>query len=236
MPSHTLSLSFLTVFAVLALFVGSAGAFCLEPHPKVSAEFFKSDAVFVGTVLTERTVPEKDGADDGDDGWVYRLRIKQTFRGSVRDAVEVFTENNSGRFQLVVGETYLLFAYKEQGHLTIYNCGNSGSLSQTEDLIPQIKKIKKTTGGEVEGLITIQSSVLPLAEISIVVRGEHKTYRGVTGRDGWFHIHVPAGTYTVRPESSSWDIVPFDLSYDKPDHVVIHDGGSAGLKFLASPK
>jgi len=233
MPSHALSLSFLTVIAALALFVRPAGAVCLEPHPKVSAEFFKSDAVFVGTVLTERTVPEKDGAYDG---WVYRLRIKQTFRGSVRDAVEVFTENSSGRFPLVVGETYLLLAYKEQGRLTIDNCGNSGSLSQTEDLIPQIKKIKKTTGGEVEGLITVQSSVLPLAKISIVVRGEQKTYRGVTGRDGWFHIHVPAGTYTVRPESSSWDIVPFDLSYDKPDHVVIHDGGTAELKFLASPK
>ncbi len=233
MPRHNLLLSSLAIVAGLALFVGSAGAVCLEPHPKVSAEFFKSDAVFIGTVLKERTIPEKGGAYDG---WMYRLRVKQTFRGSVRDTAEVFTENSSGRFPLVVGETYLLFAYKQVGRLTIDNCGNSGPLSRAEDLISQIRKVKKTTGGEIEGQISVGSSVVPLAGVSIVVRSEQKTYRGVTGQDGWFHIQVQAGTYTVRPELSNWDIVPFDLSYDNPDHVVIHDGGSAALKYLASPK
>jgi len=193
MPAHSLILSALGVVVALALFVGSADAVCLEPHPKVSAEFFKSDAVFVGTVLTESTVPEKDEAYGG---WVYRLRIKKTFRGLVGDTVEVFTENSSGRYPLVVGETYLLFADTSDGRLTITNCGNSSLLSQSEDLIRQIRMIKETSGGEIEGQISVGSSGLPQAGVNIV---------------------------------------PFDLSYDDPDHVVIHDGGSAALKFLASP-
>ncbi len=231
--NRTLTCAPLAGVAALLLFVDSAGAVCPEPHPKVCAEFFKSDAVFVGTVLTERTVPERERAYDG---WVYRLRVRQTFRGAVRDILEVFTENSSGRFPLVVGETYLLFASVDEGRLTIDNCGNSGPLSQLQNLIPQIRKIKRTSGAEIEGEVSAGPGMPPPAGITIVVRGAQKTYRGVTARDGWFHIHVPPGKYTIRAESSAWKVVPFDLSYDDPDRIVVHNGGCAELKFLASSK
>jgi hypothetical protein len=133
--------STLLIVSAFAVFVGSASAFCPEPKQQVSSEFFTSDAVFTGTVQTERTVPEKGSTYDG---WVYRLRIREKFRGSVRDTTEVFTEHTSGRFPLVVGETYLLFAYMDDGQLTITNCGNSGFLLQINDLIPQIRKIKSS--------------------------------------------------------------------------------------------
>jgi hypothetical protein len=40
--------------------------------------------------------------------------------------IRLFSENSSGRFQMQVGETYLLFAYDALGRTAIDNCGNSG--------------------------------------------------------------------------------------------------------------
>ncbi len=108
----------LNAAALQILVVGSAIAVCLQPNPKVCAEFFKSDAVFVGIVIETIPVPDKDGFYDG---WVYRLRAKQVYRGPTQGVIEVYTANDSGRFPLENGETYLLFAITYAKQLTI-NC------------------------------------------------------------------------------------------------------------------
>ncbi len=225
------ALSCFSICFALVVFEDAAEAFCLEPHPKVCAEFFRSDAVFVGTVLTEREVPPEGSSYDG---WLYHIRIKQTFRGKLQSAVDVFTENSSGRYPLAVDETYLLFAQVFEGRLNIDNCGNSGPISKTKDLIAQIHTIKRSTGGEIEGVVSVPDSVDDASGIVITVRGGQKTYLGITAKDGSFRIRVPAGEYKVEAKSSRRNIVPYDLSYDDPAHVIIHNGGCGQIKFLAN--
>ncbi len=229
---------FLKAVAVIVLFGAPAFAVCPQPHPRVCAEFFKSDAVFIGTVLAQRTVPAEG---DFYDGWLYDLRVQRTFRGSARKTISVFTENSSGRFPLESGRQYLLFATKYKNRLEIDNCGNSGLLSQAEDTIRQIERIEKApSGGEIDGRVVTQSAQgyldTPIGGIRIVARGEKKTYETVTSQDGSFCIHVPAGKYTVHAESSHWTISPYDLSYDDPNQIIVHHGGCAQVQFLATPK
>lgn len=81
----------LAVLVFLLLPAFPAVAVCPKPDPKVCAEFFKDDAVFVGIVVSERTVPPKGYFYDG---WLYRLRVQRVFRGRVGKVIDVFTENS----------------------------------------------------------------------------------------------------------------------------------------------
>jgi hypothetical protein len=60
--------------------------------PRVCAEFFESDSVFTGVVMSERywSSPHKDGR------YYYRLKVKKVYRGTPQEVIEVFTNNDAG--------------------------------------------------------------------------------------------------------------------------------------------
>jgi hypothetical protein len=234
-----LKIKLLLLLAAAACCDYPAGAVCPQPHPMVCAEFFKSDAVFVGTVVTEKQV-ESQG--DVFDGWLYQLQVKQSFRGVAGDTVQVFTENSSGRLTLKVGETYLLFASAVNSRLTIDNCGSSTELSRAREAIHEIEQVlidmKSASGGNIHGRVVLSplGTGKGIAGVRMTIRGAAGTYSAVTDKDGWIHLKVPAGRYIVRPVSSKWVVEVFDLSYDDPQRIRIENGGCAELQFLAKPK
>ena len=69
--------------------------FCPKPDPSVACEFLNSRVVFVGKVVSVRTVPPHG---EELDGWTYVLNVQEWFRGPHTKTIEVFTENTSGRF------------------------------------------------------------------------------------------------------------------------------------------
>ena len=225
----------LSVAAMQILVVGSVTAVCARPHPKVCAEFFKSDSVFVGTVVAQTAVINKEGYD----GWVYRLRVRKVYRGPTQDFIEVYTENTSGRFPLDTGETYLLFAYTFEKRFTITCGGNSAKLSEAGDALRQLedlmKRLKSSTDGEVSGVVDefVGMNQPAVPGVLVTVRGGGKRYQGVTGKDGWFHITVPPGIYVVSAHSSKLHVIPYDLSYDDPEHIVVHKCGCTAIQFIA---
>jgi hypothetical protein len=224
----------LSVGALLILVVGSAIAVCLQPKPKVCAEFFKSDAVFVGTVVAQ-TLMDKDGYD----GWVYRLRAKKVYRGPTQDVIEVYTGNDSARFPLDTGETYLLFAATCEKRLAIDCCGNSAKLSEASDPLHQLeelmRRIKSATQGEVSGVVDdhVGTDEPGIPGVIVTALEGGKRYHGVTGKGGWFHISVPPGEYVVSARFSKRVIIPYDLSYDDPKHAVVRKCGCTAIQFLA---
>src|SRR5258707_9982506 len=115
-----------------------ADAVCPQPNPRICAEFFHSDAVLTGTIISVRNGPKQE---TNPDGWFYRVKVTRSYRGPYGDTVEIFTGNYSGRFPLQEGHTYLLFAYKEEGILKIDNCGNSAELSEAGEKISQIENV-----------------------------------------------------------------------------------------------
>jgi len=228
------------VFLIALFFTVNAGtalAVCLEPHPRVCAEFFRSDAVFVGTVVSVRNLPEK-GEFTG--GWVYQLMVKKMYRGFVQETIEVLTQNDSGRLPLDKGHTYLLFATKREGQFWIGGCGNSAKVTKGDDAIQEIEQVlknsKSASGGNIRGRI-VQSPLgtgKGIEGVPISVRGEAKTYSATTDKDGWFYVKVPAGKYSVTTDSLDWYVASYDLSYDVPSQFSVPNGGCVELQFLAN--
>lgn len=61
--------------ALLFSLLPSAKAVCQQPHPRVCAQFFHSDAVFTGTVISIRTEPKGEAIPGG---WFYRLKVTKS--------------------------------------------------------------------------------------------------------------------------------------------------------------
>jgi hypothetical protein len=98
-----------------------------------------------------------------------------------------------------------------------------------------MNRLKSSTDGEVSGVVGefVGTDAPGVPGILVTARGGNKRYRGVTGNDGWFHISVPPGEYVVTAQSSKRAIIPYDLSYDDPKHVVVPKCGCTAIQFLA---
>ena len=210
--------------------------FCQKPDPSVACEFLNSRGVFVGKVVSVRTVPPHG---EELDGWIYALNVQEWFRGPHTKTIEVFTENTSGRFPLDIGKTYLLFAYPLGGRLTITNCGNSALLPDAEGSVRDLRKFKVPQDAQIEGRISfsgIPDSGMHVPGIQVLIRSGAQTFKAVSDADGWFRLHVPPGKYSVEVQPTPhWNISPYDLSYDNAQKVVAQRGHCSGLQFIAQP-
>jgi hypothetical protein len=105
-----LILFFLLPFCISA---NTTSAVCFEPHPTVCAQFFHSDEVFIGKVISVKILWEDEKAGIIG-GWRYHLKVQKIFRGISRSVIDVATENASDRFPLEKGGCYLVQFVKKQ--------------------------------------------------------------------------------------------------------------------------
>ncbi len=238
--------------AVAGLAVSSLGttaqAICLQPQPvRVCTEYFHSENVLVAKIVSMRRIPDTPDPNNIE-GWFYKLKVEKSYRGNALPAGEIYTGNDETRVPLEVGKTYLLFVNKnQQGRPAPDVCGNTGEVDQKADALAELDRIAQAGGIGAGGSIAGQVR-LPIAGsqamsesgapgIPITVKnyvGRDQT--AITDQDGRFDIHVAAGHYSVVGTSDNWDIVPYALSYMKPNDFEIEDGGCADLMFLAQPK
>jgi hypothetical protein len=117
-----------------------AVAVCLNGHPSVGEESRSSKAVVLARVVGQREVPQ---ASDGFyfDGTIYRIKIERAFQGSIGTDAEVFSENSSGRFPMVVGSKYLLFINELHDRLLVDYCGHSGLLSRRGKELQEVERL-----------------------------------------------------------------------------------------------
>lgn len=132
-------------FWLIVLWSLTAEAVCVNGNPSVAAEFRQSKAVVIATVVGERKVP---ATQDGYflDGTTYRVRVDTAIKANASPALDVFSENSTGRFDMVVGSKYLLFIYEEHGRFSIDNCGHSGVASKKAATIQQVARLAHTSG------------------------------------------------------------------------------------------
>jgi hypothetical protein len=211
----------------------TAYAVCRVPGVKVSGEFFKSDIVFVGTVISTRY--ESPGRDVG--GWLYRLRMDKIFRGTAQGEFTIYTEDSDIRFPLVSDQRYLLFAYRIHGRLWIDNCGNSRLLSEASESVRSLERIPHETDGEVEGWIARETHCVDVSGVRVTIRGGSKVYSAITDSDGWFHFQAsPVATKWIshRPNTMSMLTICFfgttliisDCMLAKPRHSNLCPSGT----------
>lgn len=209
----------------------TALAYCPVPEIRANGEFFKSDVVFTGTVLSQRYT-NGEGQDVG--GWYYEMRMAKVFKGPTRKEITVYTEDASARFPLEDGRQYLLFAsYRANGRLEIYDCGNSALLSDAAKSIQQIQSIAVTPDGEIEGWVAEETAGVDLSGIHVAVRGGSQVYRALTNKDGWFHFRVPKGKYEMDFSNHEYYLNAGDIFWYDPKHFTIHAGETASLQLVS---
>jgi hypothetical protein len=115
-------------------------AVCLNGHPSVAEEFKAAKAVIVARVVREHDVPE---ARDGfwNEGKMYTVKIELTFRENLGDEADLFSENTSGRFPMVVGSRYFLFVSRLHDRLIVDYCGNSGLLAKRQKELQEVGRL-----------------------------------------------------------------------------------------------
>ncbi len=206
----------------------TAFANCPVPEIKANGQFFKSDVVFTGTVLSQRY---RNGEDDG--GWYYRVRVVQVFKGPISKEFIVYTEDASNRFPLEKGREYLLFAHRYHGRLKIDNCGNSALLSEAAKSLQQIQSIATTRDAEIEGWLAPETDGVDLSGIHAVIRSGSRVYLATTNKDGRFQLRAPKGSYTVDFSNHEYYSNGGDVFWYNPKRFTLHAGESAALQMVS---
>jgi hypothetical protein len=209
------------VFASLLILGYGARAFaiCPGPTPKVCAEFFESDAVFVGKVLSKRW---------GDDYIRFRVAVSKVLRGAVGKTVVVYTENASARLTWDVGRTYVVFAQLRDGRLESWDyCGPLSDPTKVADTLREIELLPSQRGASVEGQVLHQDGMKPgVPGVEIRVVGDGVAYTAVTDERGQFHMSLPPGQYQMPIDESRLVQSTYNMNTDL-QHLSLVDGQCA---------
>jgi Tissue inhibitor of metalloproteinase len=214
-------------------------AVCPYPRPKANAEFFHSEVVLTGKVLSQKSVQRKtaDGEDFAE--IYYRIRVGRVFRGQASNILQVYSSVDSVGIYLETGKEYLLFAFKWLGHKTlrIGSCGNSAPLDKAANTIRQLERIPNAGNyGDIEGELRGYNSVTADPELRIVVGDSERRFAAKVDDRGQFHLRVPPGEYSLRVQSAKFTAESFEFTYDHPEKFSVHRGGLAQMALDLFPK
>ena len=127
------------IMIVFFFMVSTANAVCLHGHPRaIKEEFSNSQGVFIGKVVSAAPVSESGKYLEGQN---YAVEVQKVFKGKLTNTIIIFCENSSGRFPMTVGQTYIIFLYND-GRFQIDNCGNSGLVSQKQEIVKAVKQLR----------------------------------------------------------------------------------------------
>jgi hypothetical protein len=63
------------------------------------------------------------------------------YKGNIKGSLDLFNENSSGSFAMLLNREYLLFVYEEHGRLRVDNCGNSDLTSHTKRAVAEVGRM-----------------------------------------------------------------------------------------------
>lgn len=229
-----------SLFAAIALGIPlGADAFVPFPRPMPCMLYFLSDAVFIGQVTSAKDEDVTEGGGNFTEGWDYTLRVIKNYRGADGPDIQVHTENDSGRLPLVVGKKYILFAQREGGRLAIAYDSLSGELKDSKQVLAELDKImarKAGEGGDVYGRITVESFGAHdggVGGIHVSIEGAAGHAHAVTNANGWFQVHLPAGTYSAVASDPKWSFKNMPDTWENSSSFQVPDGGCAEIQIQA---
>lgn len=208
--SRILSTVVLALAGLLGLTAGAAEACsCIQPGPPCQ-EYWRADAIFVGTVTSsERTsrVPAQFGT-----GRRVTFTVASGFKGTAGDTAIVNTGLGGGDcgYPFKIGESYVVYAsLRADGTLTTGICSRTALLSKAAEDVAYATALADGTAteGGVAGRVRFnprtmeQDSVRakPMAGTTVVVTGPEGTRRLTTDPDGRFAATgLQPGRYSVR--------------------------------------
>jgi hypothetical protein len=235
--------SLITIILAVAIVFHSiaSGALTLVPRAMACMLYFRSDAVFTGKVVSVKEDYTSKSGEKFLEGWFYTLKIIKAYRGIDTPSIRVYTSNDSGRLPLELGKKYLLFADKEGSKLIFADDDISGELKDSKQALKDLDKImtrKKGEGGEVYARVVEDpwnADTGGVNGIHITVSGSAGSVTGVTNKNGWVHMHVPAGMYSAKASDPKWVFSSQDIAWEDSDNISVPNGGCAEIQINAEP-
>ena len=203
-----------------------AHAFCPMPTPKVCAEYYESDTVFLGEVTDKGYVSEGPEFD-----WIrYTINVKDVYRGHPKTIEHVLTENASNRWNAVVGKTYLVFSRDGQTGST---CGPLDDPEYVLQAIQQIRALKDASQATIEGEVLRRGpngSLGDAAEgVRLRVTGIGAEFEAITDQRGQFRVALPPGHYRLVTDY----LRPTIYSSRNLDDIKLENGQCAQFQLIA---
>lgn len=203
-----LLLIFVTLLCLPAFTEPVQACQCREHGTPICAQFWRSDAVFVGQVVDIK--PLKKRRDSPYEYEVAHFVVQESFRGVPGAKVSVATVTNSPcvpRFKK--GKRYLVYAGFGEGTNQLFSGMCIGTTSAIDDeTLKELRKLSKDEGEHsISGRI-VRRRYEGLPGITVEVTGVDKTYKTLTTKYGEFSISLPSsGTFVVRVS------VPYAVRY-----------------------
>ena len=190
----------LVVLCVSVLVKPATACECREYGTPICAQFWRSDAVFIGQVLDIK--PLKRRPDNVYTYVVSRFMVQESFRGVSSRIVGVATATNTlCEPEFKKGQRYLVFASigDVRNQLFAGACNGTTLAIDIDDSVKELRKLAQREAGEsISGLIkTHRYQGLP--GIAVEVTSNDKTFKTVTTKYGEFSISLPSpGSFKVR--------------------------------------
>jgi len=106
-------------------------------YPTVEKEYEASKVVVDGLVLSKKTISTPDDPV-GYAATLYKIKLLRIFKGKFNKNIILYSENTSSRFDMDVGQRYIIFAQNSDAGLFVDNCGNSDQIKKSSDVISKI--------------------------------------------------------------------------------------------------
>jgi hypothetical protein len=230
-------------FLMLVIRSSSVFAICPHPEPRVQTLLTRCDAGFIGTIISEQHVTEKDGGEIND-GAIYTFRVEKTFQGPERDFIEVYDEFGTESLVMDVGHKLLIFAKRNNKGKLQVRCGDGFDEKWTnyeksvQEAQKVLKNIKAGKNGDISGFVGQDQDTEedPIPGIHFIVTGNGRTYRVVSDETGWFHLSVPPGHYQIKPSDTNWIVKLTDYCWENSKDLDVRIAGGADLGFIATLK
>jgi hypothetical protein len=196
---NRLLLIIMTMFCMAAFTEPVQACQCREYGTPICAQFWRSDAVFVGQAVDIRPLQKKP-----DDVYTYvmvRFMVEESFRGVSGPRVGVATATTMCDTMFKKGKRYLVYASLDEKTNQFFTgmCTGTTLAVDIDDRLKELRKLTQREGGEsISGRIkTNRYQGLP--GIAVEVTGNDKTFKTMTTKDWEFSISLPThGSFTVR--------------------------------------
>jgi hypothetical protein len=172
---------------------------CREYGTPICAQFWRSDAVFVGQVVDIKPLQKKP-----DNVYTYlmvRFKVEESFRGVSGPTVSVATATTMCDTKFKKGKQYLVYASLDDNTDQFFTgmCRGTTLAVDIEESLNELRKLAQREVAEsISGRIkTNQYQGVP--GMTIEVATQDKTFKTMTNKNGDFSLSLPnSGSFTVR--------------------------------------
>jgi hypothetical protein len=219
------------VFLLAVSFIGLAEANACEcvEGGAVCQDYWKTSAVFVGTVIETKVVPYKSG--DFEHTRVHvSFSIDEPFRGVEGAQVEVLTGMGGGDcgYRFSQSKQYLVYAHEYEGKLHTGICNRTREISSASDDLSYIRGLKNVnTGGLIYGEVHMaREDRRAVSRARIVIDGPDKKELTTDAKGSYRADRLQPGEYTIKI------VMPERTTTPRPEEkVTLANGGCAVVSF-----